>query len=72
MPPCADAFGLQLEAETLIARESVDVVVFGHTHVPWRTEVAGGILLNTGTCSRGQQMYASVDTEARTAKIRVE
>ncbi len=59
-------------AETLIARESVDVVVFGHTHVPWRTEVAGGILLNTGTCSRGQQMYASVDTEARTAKIRVE
>jgi predicted phosphodiesterase len=59
-------------AASLIAEEGVDVVVFGHTHVPWRTEVPGGILLNTGTCSRGRQMYASIDTDAQTAEIRVE
>ncbi len=59
-------------AAALIAREGVDAVVFGHTHVPWRVEVPGGVLLNTGTCSRGQRMYASIDTRARTADIRVE
>ena len=58
-------------AEGLLTQHGVDVVVFGHTHVPWRQEVAGGVLLNTGTCSRSQHMIASIDTEAKTATIRV-
>lgn len=57
-------------AAGLIADTGVDVVVFGHTHVPWRQAVPGGVLLNTGTCSRGQRMYATIDTEARTAAVR--
>jgi len=59
-------------AASLIAAEGANVIVFGHTHVPWRQVVPGGVLLNTGTCSRGLCMYASINTEARTAEIRME
>lgn len=59
-------------AAELIAATGADVVVFGHTHVPWRQTVPGGVLLNTGTCSRGQRMYVSIDTSARTAEVHQE
>ena len=59
-------------AAQLMAEQGVDVVVFGHTHVPWRHRMAGGVLLNTGTCSRSQRMYATIDTQAKTADVRVE
>lgn len=38
-------------------------VVMGHTHVPLRQELPEGLMLNTGTCSRGRRMGAWVDTE---------
>ena len=53
-------------ARQLIAdHPGVEVVVFGHTHVPWRLALpeSGGVLLNSGTCSQGRLMYASVDSE---------
>lgn len=49
-------------AAQLIAEEDVQVVVMGHTHIPEKTEISGGILANTGTCSRGRYMGVSVDT----------
>ncbi|MEL6347177.1 MAG: metallophosphoesterase family protein [Myxococcota bacterium] len=49
-------------AQNLLTRRAVKTVVFGHTHVPWRLEMDAGVLLNSGTCSKGQRMYASVDT----------
>lgn len=51
-----------LGAQMLMERRAVHTVVFGHTHVPWRIRLGAGVLLNSGTCSRGQRMYASVDT----------
>ena len=51
-----------LGAAELMAAEQVQVVVMGHTHVPERIELSGGILANTGTCSRGRFMGVSVDT----------
>lgn len=53
------AFG----AQHLMVHRGVKVVIFGHTHVPWRIALDGGVLLNSGTCSNRQRMYASVDTE---------
>lgn len=49
-------------ASSLMARHEVNVVVMGHTHVPQRQELTGGVLANTGTCSRGRFMGVSVDT----------
>lgn len=44
----------------LAANPDVSVVVMGHTHRPWRQPLRGGLLLNTGTCSQGRWMYASI------------
>jgi len=43
-------------------RDGARLVVMGHTHIPWRYETSEGTILNSGTCSRGQKMYASLDT----------
>ena len=44
--------------------EGIEVVVMGHTHIPWRQSLPdGGVLLNTGTCSQGQRMYASITVQ---------
>ncbi|MCA9691677.1 MAG: metallophosphoesterase family protein [Nannocystaceae bacterium] len=53
----------------LLARHGVDAVVMGHTHVPVRYEFPEGVVINTGSCSRGAWMYASIDTRARIAAI---
>lgn len=42
--------------------DGAKVVVMGHTHIPWRYETPDGTILNSGTCCRGQKMYAAVDT----------
>lgn len=49
-------------ASALFERREVGVVVMGHTHIPMRQELPGGVLANTGTCSRGRFMGVSVDT----------
>ncbi|MEZ4452017.1 MAG: metallophosphoesterase family protein [Nannocystaceae bacterium] len=54
----------------LLRDEAADVVVMGHTHVPVRARVPEGVLLNTGSCSRGQEMYALIDTARGTAELR--
>ena len=53
----------------LLAEQRVDVVVMGHTHMPDRVEVDGGIVANTGSCSMGMRMHVSLDTQARTVKV---
>jgi UDP-2,3-diacylglucosamine pyrophosphatase LpxH len=55
-------------AQRLIA-DGLDAVVMGHTHVRKRLQLAGGVLANTGTCSRGWKMWVSVDTERRTVEL---
>lgn len=50
-------------ARGLMASEGVSAVVMGHTHVPMRAEVHGGVVANTGTCSRGRFMGVRVDTD---------
>ena len=57
-------------ARRLLVRERADCVVMGHTHVACRHEFAEGVLANTGTCSRGQISYVSIDTAARTVVVR--
>ncbi|MBT8492123.1 MAG: metallophosphoesterase family protein, partial [Deltaproteobacteria bacterium] len=46
-----------------------DAVVMGHTHVPLRMQLGTGVLANTGTCSRGERMWVSVDTTTRTVEL---
>jgi predicted phosphodiesterase len=42
--------------------DGAKLLVMGHTHIPWRYETPEGTILNSGTCCRGQKMYASLDT----------
>jgi UDP-2,3-diacylglucosamine pyrophosphatase LpxH len=47
-----------------LARDhAAPIVVMGHTHVPSVTPIAEGLAVNTGTCSDGRRMWASIDTE---------
>ncbi|HRI07958.1 MAG TPA: metallophosphoesterase family protein [Nannocystaceae bacterium] len=53
----------------LLREHSADVVVMGHTHVPVRVEAPEGLIVNTGSCSIGQEMYVSIDTRARAVEL---
>jgi len=59
-------------AGALLREHRADVVVMGHTHVADRVELPGGLMINTGSCSRGRRIYASIDTHARTAELRAD
>lgn len=50
-------------ADRLVREHDVPIVVMGHTHCPSITPLRAGVLVNTGTCSRGQTMWVSLDTE---------
>lgn len=64
------AHGPYARAAGRLAREhGTPIVVMGHTHVPSLTRIPEGIAVNTGTCSDGRRMWASIDTEAGTATI---
>ena len=56
-------------ARRLLREHAAEVVVMGHTHVPVRARVPEGVLLNTGSCSHGQRMYALIDTAAQSAEL---
>lgn len=56
-------------AARLFDEEEADAVVMGHTHMPDRLELEGGIFANTGSCSMGQRMHVSIDTQARTVEL---
>lgn len=58
-------------AVRLLRDQRADIVVMGHTHVPARLELPGGIMANTGTCSLGQTMFASIDTARPEATVEV-
>jgi len=58
-------------AEMLMCARDVQFVIFGHTHVPWRLQTPQGVLLNSGTCSGGRLMMASVDTETGQTEARI-
>ena len=53
----------------LLREHGADVVVMGHTHVPVRVAAPEGLIVNTGSCSIGQEMYVSIDTRARTVEL---
>ncbi|MBL4632250.1 MAG: metallophosphoesterase family protein [Kofleriaceae bacterium] len=57
-----------LAAKRLLREQEASLVVMGHTHVPQRLEIDGGIYANTGTCSHRQRMYVSIDTRRRSVK----
>jgi len=57
-------------ARTLLREHRADIVVMGHTHVADRVELPEGLMVNTGSCSRGKRMYVSIDTAARSADLR--
>ena len=59
-------------ARKLLRAHSADVVVMGHTHVPWRLEVPEGVVLGCGTCSGGRRMYVTIDMHTHAAELRVE
>jgi predicted phosphodiesterase len=50
-------------ARRLLEEHGVDVVVMAHTHIPERMELEEGILVNSGSCSRGRKTHVSIDTE---------
>ncbi|MCA9634405.1 MAG: metallophosphoesterase family protein [Myxococcales bacterium] len=54
----------------LLQEEGADVVVMGHTHVPARVETPEGLVVNSGSCSVGQQVYVAIDTAARSVEVR--
>lgn len=56
-------------ARELMHAHEASIVVMGHTHVPGITPVGEGVMINTGTCSRGRTMWASIDTEAGTVEV---
>ncbi|MFT4978109.1 MAG: UDP-2,3-diacylglucosamine pyrophosphatase LpxH, partial [Myxococcota bacterium] len=49
-------------ARARMQADGAKLLVMGHTHIPWRYETPEGTILNSGTCCRGQKMYASLDT----------
>ncbi len=51
-------------AVSLANARSADVVVTGHTHVPLRVEHPNALFLNSGSCSKGQFSFLSLDTRA--------
>lgn len=59
-------------ARALMRERGVRFVVFGHTHAPWRLELPEGVLLNTGSCSRGRLMYASLDLDRGIGGLEIE
>lgn len=62
--------GPYLEAAAVImAREKADAVVMGHTHVAVKQSVGPGVSVNTGSCSRGQHSWASIDTATRAVEV---
>lgn len=56
-------------ASRLARTHGTPIVVMGHTHVPSVTPIREGLAINTGTCSHGRRMWASIDTEAGTATV---
>lgn len=56
-------------ARRLMREQRADVVVMGHTHTPERVVLGDGVLANTGTCSMGNRMYVSIDTEAKSVEL---
>ncbi len=57
-----------LGARKLLRAQQVDAVIMGHTHVPQYLELPEGVYANTGTCSRGQRMFVTIDTASRTVR----
>jgi predicted phosphodiesterase len=55
-------------ASAILAREGVDVVVMGHTHVAELHAIDGHAYANTGTCSRARLEAVVVDGAARTVE----
>lgn len=51
-------------ARSLARSHDASIVVMGHTHVPSVVAIPEGLAINTGTCSDGRRMWASIDTEA--------
>lgn len=49
-------------AVSLAGARRADVVVTGHTHVPVRSEHAGALFLNSGSCAEGRFSFSSLDT----------
>lgn len=56
-------------ARALLSDRGFDCVVMGHTHVSCRFEWPEGVFANTGTCSRGQISYVSIDTRMRRVEV---
>lgn len=58
-------------ARAIAAREGVDVVIMGHTHVAELHAIDRGVYANTGTCSRARLEAVVVDGATRTVETRV-
>lgn len=56
-------------ARRLLAEHDASIAVMGHTHVPGITALGTGAMVNTGTCSGGRTMWASIDTEQGTIEV---
>lgn len=50
-------------AARLVHEHDAPIVVMGHTHCASITPLEAGVMVNTGTCSQGRTMWASIDTE---------
>lgn len=57
-------------ARRLLRQHRADCVLMGHTHVPLRRVLPGGLAVNTGTCCHGQRCHVSIDTETRSVAVR--
>ena len=53
----------------LARRRGADVLVVGHTHHPHRLEAYGHLVVNAGSCWRGQFQWVSLDTAEGGAEL---
>ncbi|MEX1368354.1 MAG: metallophosphoesterase family protein [Nannocystaceae bacterium] len=56
-------------ATHLLQEHGARIVVMGHTHVAGITQLAEGVMVNTGTCSGGRTMWASIDTQTGVVEV---
>lgn len=50
------------------ATAGADVVLFGHTHIPYEATHAGMLVINPGSCGRGRHTYGVLKIEDREMK----
>ena len=67
-------YGVKMGLDQLITTamyRNADVVLFGHTHIPYSEEFEGMLILNPGSVGRGEKTYAVITIENGVVKYEI-